>query len=183
MTLIPQASKGCNYKHTLPQSTTFYFLFIWMSCYRWKLGLWRMTDHQHFLLIQHESAVGDKLVPQVSQQAGWHSEVLHALLRRELKGHPHQNLRDSKVNNLKYILVKSLRNCRCYRYLWPQRWGKWCALPSLDLDYGMHKYCEKVDVSCHHHSATILKGRCLCKGNVSITKTMTLSTFRTTASN
>lgn len=76
-----------------------------------------MTDHQHFLLIQHESAVGAKPVTQVSPQAGWHSEVLHALLRRELKGHPHQNLRDSKVNNLKYILVKSLRNWRCYRYL------------------------------------------------------------------
>ena len=58
-----------------------------------------MTDHQQFLLIQHESAVGAKPVTQVSQQAGWHSEGLHALLRRELKGHLYPNLRDSKVNN------------------------------------------------------------------------------------
>lgn len=65
-----------------------------------------MTDHQQFLLIQHESAVGAKPVTQVSQQAGWHSEVLHALLRRELKGHPHQNLRARKVNNLEVHLGK-----------------------------------------------------------------------------
>lgn len=39
---------------------------------------------------------GCKPLTQLSQQAGWHSEVLYAMLRRELRSPPHQNLRDSQ---------------------------------------------------------------------------------------
>lgn len=39
---------------------------------------------------------GCKPLTQLAQQAGWHSEVLYAMLRRELRSPPHQNLRDSQ---------------------------------------------------------------------------------------
>lgn len=65
-----------------------------------------MTDHQQFLLTQHESAVGAKPVTQLSPAGRVPQWVLHALLRRELKGHLHQKLRDGKVNNLGVQLGK-----------------------------------------------------------------------------